>query len=65
MAIELVIDPYCENCPEFEAKVERETWETFETFDGHRSRRTKTFVTCVHRDRCRCVKEYIERGEKI
>ncbi len=66
MAITLKVEDYCQNCPDFEADVDKETLYCRDDFDIFEPLKhmTETTVTCKHRDRCACVKEYIERNMK-
>lgn len=50
--IELKIEPYCDNCPEFEAEQVG-----YKTENG-----SHTFVTCSHRVRCIQMYEHIKKS---
>lgn len=56
--IRLIVDGYCENCPEFCADVEKTHVYTDEL------QITKTVIMCEHRNRCKCIKDMIQK-EKV
>ena len=62
--ITLVIESYCENCPEFEAKVNKNIQRMYEAgpfMEFPRCYTTcTTTVTCVHKDRCASIKDQID-----
>ena len=47
--VKLEIEEYCDNCPEFDAHVEKDV---------------NTNITCEHKDKCRCLKDMIEKETK-
>lgn len=55
--IELIIEDYCQNCSDFEAKVDKIVF-------GQCSDRVRhdTIIQCEHHERCKCIKEYLEKG---
>ena len=53
--IRLVVDDYCENCNEFEPDVEKMNCENI-----YGTEFTDTMITCVHKQRCKCIKNYLE-----
>ena len=53
--IRLVVDDYCENCNEFEPDVEKMNCENI-----YGTEFTDTMITCVHKRRCKCIKNYLE-----
>ena len=55
MAINIYLEPYCDNCPELETHLEKDA---FEDFDG--TIKCTTDVYCVHRDRCAAIKQYLD-----
>lgn len=62
--IELSVKEYCQECPDFDAKV---TVRYDEIPDERRCKITKvicTTVTCKHAKRCEGIKRYLERMEK-
>ena len=65
--IELKVAEYCENCPDFEAHVEKYTssYHDFDTMTDETL--TYTQITCEYRDRCRCMKDWLakQKGEKL
>jgi hypothetical protein len=52
MAIKLNVEEYCQNCPEFEADIEKchYTWGW-----------NDTFIYCKHKERCEIVKNFLHR----
>ena len=71
--INLKVDSYCHNCPEFEADVKKESFVADDLDDIHNyvieRTITNTSVTCKHRTRCLGMVEYlkgeIERVKKV
>lgn len=53
--INLIVDEYCQHCPEFEPNVEKTN-----LYDGFGDSICDTEITCIHRERCRSIKEYID-----
>ena len=66
MAITLKVEDYCQNCPEFEADVDKtkEIAFTHISFNEEVMISTTTTITCVHRDRCAELRKHIERNIK-
>lgn len=61
--IELVVEEYCHNdCTEFEADVIGPT-RTYTPY-GEPVGVTSTIVQCSHRNLCRQLKQYLEKGMK-
>lgn len=56
--IKLIVDGYCENCPEFCTDVEKTYTYTDEL------QITNTVIMCKHRNRCKCIKDMIQK-EKV
>lgn len=56
--IRLIVDEYCENCPEFYTDVKKTHVYTDEL------QITNTVIMCEHRDRCKCIKDMIQK-EKV
>lgn len=50
--ITLQVENYCQNCPDFEPYCNR-----LYSLDDH----VETLVQCVHKDRCKEIKAYIEQ----
>lgn len=62
--IELSVKEYCQECPDFDAKV---TVKYDEIPDDRICKTTKiicTTVTCKHAKRCEGIKRYLEKMEK-
>lgn len=57
MTIELHVEPYCQDCPEFEAKTVKHLFQYY----GDINARAKTIVFCEHRDRCDKMMEYLKK----
>lgn len=53
--ITLTIDPWCDNCKEFEPHVEQDVMYGDDEID-----RVFTDITCKHRHRCQNIKNFIE-----
>lgn len=54
--IKLVTESYCENCPDFEATVDKLELHSIPQ-DMH-----DTLITCANRDRCAAMYERLKRG---
>ena len=67
MSIRLSVAPYCEDCPGFEAKVDRDEVE-YIAMDQAVSYRTETTVSCKYAGRCasiyRFIKKNVDGGKK-
>lgn len=64
--IELKVEPYCHDCPDFEADVSKR----HERVEGAFDQRIMdypvkeiycTIVRCAHANRCRAIKRYLEK----
>jgi hypothetical protein len=62
--IKLVVEDYCQDCPEFEAHVEKDVYVEDSPIDFRRLIRSKNTITCVHKDRCELVKTYLKNQIK-
>lgn len=58
MSIELKVEDYCQNCPDFDAKVS-----TTQLVFGEAYNPTNTIITCSHKNRCAGIKRYLENLE--
>ena len=56
------IDPYCENCPEFDVTADKEELWT-ETFMMETKKYICYKVRCKHQTRCKNMKKFIERSK--
>lgn len=56
MSIKLKVDPYCENCPHFEADVNTEMVVHFNEI-----LRTDTYITCKNKDKCEQIMDYLSK----
>lgn len=56
--IKLQVEEYCHDCPEFEAESE----ELYYMNNGELE--VSTFVSCMHKNKCYRIKNYIERSCK-
>lgn len=54
--IQLQIEPYCENCSDFEAVTDMHAAVNLKG----EVRMTRCYVTCKHRERCRKIYGYLE-----
>ena len=65
MSIKLDVDPWCQNCPDFEAKVEKKEETYFCNYEDICKTVSQclanTTITCVNRDRCYAIKHYFEK----
>lgn len=61
--IELSVKEYCQECPDFDAKVTVK-YDENEDVKGKKSKNIYTTVTCKHAKRCEGIKRYLERLEK-
>lgn len=62
--IKLSVMEYCEDCPEFEAHVEKREYMEDDAFSQFCFVKSNTVVTCAHRDRCELVKTYLRNKLK-
>lgn len=60
--INLLIDEYCENCPDFEPEVDKtELYNDMgDVIHGMGDAIHNTEISCAHRERCRSIKDYLE-----
>ena len=59
--IKLIVEPYCDNCPEFEAHVDRESFR-IEQFDLEETIiENHTIITCEHREKCHGMKDWLAK----
>ena len=68
MSIKLDVDPWCQNCPDFEANVERKKESYYCHYENDRKTVSQyladTTITCVNRDRCYAIKHYFEKEKE-
>lgn len=63
--IKLSVMDYCEDCPEFEAKVDKRDRVEYDLrISIFEVVKTDTTITCAHRDRCELVKTYLRNKLK-
>ena len=60
MAIRLEVEPYCQDCPEFETNVQSPSlyYANFELYMKTRD----TVIRCKHKAVCNRIKEYLEKN---
>ena len=59
--IKLIIAPYCDKCPEFEAHVEKESFR-FQEFNMRETIiKNHTNITCEHCERCQGMKDWLSK----
>lgn len=58
--INLKVEKYCENCPEFEADVDKTSYFSSSMQSIHKSF-CNTVITCEHRGRCRVIMDYLSK----
>ena len=58
--IKLEVEKYCENCPEFEADVDKTSYISSSMQSIHESF-CNTVITCEHRERCRVIMDYLSK----
>ena len=56
MSLELNVEKYCNDCPDFEAKVDKINIETDDSFY-----KCFSVISCKNREKCHHIAEYIER----
>ena len=58
----LNVADYCQDCPEFEAHVEKDILE-YEEFTSDKTHLVgvNTNISCEHRDRCEEIRKFIEK----
>jgi hypothetical protein len=59
--ITLKVPDFCENCPEFEANVEKETLRTEDIMTGETIFVTDTLITCKHECRYMTIKRFLDK----
>ena len=58
--INLVVEPYCHDCTDFEPEVEKSSGEC-----NNKVLYTNTYITCEHRNKCMAIKSYLlTKGSK-
>lgn len=57
--IKLEVEEYCDDCPEFDAHVEKVV-----LFAGYSKKYCNTNITCEHKDKCKRLKDMIEKETK-
>lgn len=57
--IKLEVEEYCDDCPAFDAHVEKEV-----LFAGYFKQYYNTNITCEHKDKCKRLKVWIEKEDK-
>ena len=63
MSIKLKVDPYCENCPHFEADVDKQTL-YLEGYDElglsyKKEQKTYTYIRCKNQEKCEQIMNYL------
>ena len=61
--INLKVEKYCENCPEFEADVDKTSYISSSMQSIHESF-CNTVITCEHRERCACLIKLFAMSEE-
>lgn len=61
MSIRLEIEPYCDNCDEFQPEVNKNAAYNDLTDD---LMYCDTIITCKHANMCRSIKRYLDKGRK-
>lgn len=64
--IELILDPYCQNCPEFEPEVDKDIREyrSYDMRDKHEEKlftECDTKIICKHKLRCYSMRNHIRK----
>lgn len=59
--IELSVKEYCQECPDFDAKVTVKNDDVYQYGNETPIRICNTTVTCKHAKRCEGIKRYLER----
>ena len=62
--IKLQVEAYCQNCSEFEPHVEKVDISSSDLYSYEKVECTDTTITCKHRQRCDCIKKYLEKQDK-
>lgn len=57
--IKLEVEEYCDDCPEFDAHVEKAV-----LFAGYSKKYCNTNITCEHKNKCKRLKDMIEKKAK-
>ena len=61
--IKLEVEKYCENCPEFEADVDKTSYISSSMQSIHESF-CNTVISCEHKNRCRVIMDYLSKEKK-
>lgn len=65
MSIKLDVDPWCRDCPDFEADVKKKKESYYCYYESDHKTISQyladTVITCVNRDRCYAIKHYFEK----
>ena len=61
--IKLEVEKYCENCPEFEADVDKTSYISSSMQSIHESF-CNTVITCEHSERCRVIMDYLSKEKE-
>jgi hypothetical protein len=64
--IELTIDPYCQNCPEFEPDVDKNVY-TLNSMDFRLEdpiTKCDTTITCKHKLRCKSMMRQLKKEQE-
>ena len=61
--INLKVEKYCKNCPEFEAVVDKTSYGLLPMQSIHESF-CNTVISCEHSERCRVIMDYLSKEKK-
>ena len=61
--IRVEYEEYCEDCPEFEPDMRKEVMHT-DYYGSKGDLICETVIQCQHKDRCKSMKDFIERKSK-
>ena len=59
--IQMSVEPYCHNCPEFQPVISGNVIQSFDFTTGSILIR---YVECEHKERCKCMYEHIKETSK-
>ena len=57
--ITLLVEDYCQHCPDFEADVQKQYFDDF-----YNTVNVDTNIKCIHRNKCAHIKNYLEKEIK-
>lgn len=63
--IELKVTEYCQNCPEFDAEIKRDTEYVYSISSDREVCMCNTTITCKHKERCEAIRKHLMKNWEI